>query len=208
MRTESVRNLKEFVYEAKMRSFASKAEKIFLSDGSCMRSYLDSRAGKTYLYNDTYFGNLVDCGHEKVSIDGIAVWACQYYGGIVPSLREHVDTSAALAYLAKLDERDASHVIVAFLRKALRASPVDFPVRGPSMFESTDEFGDMLVDPGIWRYTNEWASLPLFGYEDAFLAFQGLERITVDGIDVYLHAYVGGLSKDKNLLCAADEDWV
>lgn len=80
-----------------------------------------------WIYTDTYFGNLVDCGQERVSEDGKVIWIMAYRGGI---LKEH---------------EDLRKKAFGFLKKCIRMAPEDFPVRGPEK-----------VEDGDWVYENTW----------------------------------------------------
>ena len=73
----------------------------------------------------------------------------------------------------------------------------DFPVRGPTEFQADEVEFEGKTYRARWRYSNEWSTVPLFKLEDPFAAFVGQERIFVDGVEVYWHAYHGGLIRDK-----------
>jgi hypothetical protein len=103
--------LKEFIRWAKVQGYA---------DTSSVWKKTEE-GGKTisinkgdYVYTDTYFGSLVDCGQEKISFKGKVVWVMAYRGG---ALNERLSKKA-----------------FSFLKKCISMIPEDFPSRGPKEF--------------------------------------------------------------------------
>lgn len=90
--------------------------------------------GKTYkikqgdlMYVDTYFGNLVDCGQERVYLNGKVIWVMAYRGGIYDKY-QHFHNEA-----------------FNFLKKCISKMPKNFPARGPRRLKI-----------GKFRYENSW----------------------------------------------------
>ncbi len=90
--------------------------------------------GKTYsikkgdlLYTDTYFGNIIDCGQERIYFKGKVIWVMAYRGGI-------------------FDKYQSLHQeAFNFLKKCISKTPKNFPARGPKSFKI-----------GKFRYENKW----------------------------------------------------
>lgn len=89
--------------------------------------------GKTYTvkrgdftYTDTYFGNIIDCGQEKVCYKGKVVWVMAYRGGIIKRQELHMEAFN-------------------FLKKCISKMPENFPARGPRSMKD-----------GKFRYENIW----------------------------------------------------
>ena len=119
--------------EAKILAFIAKAKKqAYASTSSKPRKTKDG--GKTYTikqsnlkYVDTYFGNLVDCGQERVYLKEKVIWVMAYRGGMCKGFEN-------------LDEQAFN-----FLKKCMRKIPKKFPARGPKTFKQ-----------GKFKYENKW----------------------------------------------------
>ena len=183
--------LKEFVYTAKMRSFAANASKTTLTDQTSLFSFRDfnSKNFGGYIYNDRYNGNIVEGGQESVSIDLAVIWRNQYYGGTIINSFPHND--------AVTDMKQWSKFVTTFLKQALLMAPKDFPIRGPRLFSMPSVEVDSIEIKGKWQYQNAWEQLNLFDSKDPFLSFRGFEKIQLNGNDIFWHAYHGGLVCDK-----------
>jgi hypothetical protein len=194
--------LKEFVYEAKLRTFASTDVKTTLSDQTSVYSYRpfnDPRfAGMIYV--DMYSGNTIEGGQESVTIDLVLRWRNQYYGGMK---MEFWDLTKNAYAVEKFDSDLVAtgprfpEVVGRFHKQALLNMPREFPVRGPHEFRINEVEFEGVRLRGEWEYTNSWKSVRLFDIEDPFVSFVGEERILVNGIEVFWHAYHGGLVHDK-----------
>jgi len=193
----SIKELKQFVREAKRFSFAGDEKKTILNDGSSVYSYKQN-SSHNFVYTDIYNGNIVEGGRELVSINRIEIWKNQYYGGIRP-LKELSQNSTALhEKLSNLSKAQFNDVIVVFLKKCLLQMSEDFPLRGPKQFiQDKLSYNDEGYN-GIWKYENRYFRIPLFESEEIFLSFTGFESISVDDVEVYWHSYHGGLIIDKN----------
>jgi hypothetical protein len=118
--------------EALIKFIAYAKKKAYASSFSVPKKTKDG--GKTYtikkgdyIYRDTYFGNLVDCGQERVYFNGKVIWVMSYRGGVMP-------------------DHEAKHnEAFNFLKKCISKMPKDFPARGPSKLRI-----------GSWRYENIW----------------------------------------------------
>jgi Domain of unknown function (DUF5680) len=106
-------------------------------------------------FHDNYFGGEPYGGREVVFVEGRPVWMAVYYGWIEGATAD--------------PER-----VYAFLQRALREAPAEFPVRGP------DEFSE-----GQFIYRNE--------HVGGVANFSGEETIHEGGRVVYTARYVGGL---------------
>jgi len=116
--------LMNFLAMAKKKTYASTTSKVKKTkDGG--KNYKINQGD--YVYTDTYFGNLIDCGQERVYVKGKVVWAMAYRGGITPG-NERMHTQA-----------------FSFLKKCMRKIPKIFPIRGPKQ-----------VKEGDWLYVNKW----------------------------------------------------
>ena len=120
MKTE----LLNFIKEAKQSTYAS----------AFAMSKKSSDGGKSYrveegefVYTDKYFGDLVDCGQERVYQDGKVIWMMAYRGGMFEGLEK------------------LSKEAFGFLKKCISMAPEEFPARGPNKFKEGD-----------WRYENNW----------------------------------------------------
>lgn len=117
------KKLIDFIAKSKRQTYASeKAKAKRTSDG-----------GKTYTvkkgdlkYTDTYFGNLVDCGQERVYHKGKVVWVMAYRGGMI-------------------EKDELSEEAFGFLKKCISNTPKQFPARGPKKMKQ-----------GKYTYENKW----------------------------------------------------
>ena len=117
---------------------------------------LEHRAAP-YAYRDIYFGMGFFVGQETVS-RGV-VWSMSYSGGV----------------RAEITDRDIFLAIYKFLRQALLDVSVEYPFRGPHLFEQAGMI-----------YRNE--------VEGALDRFHGVETIArQDGVPLYAVRYSGGL---------------
>jgi len=128
MKTE----LKDFIFYAKKKGYAD--------DNSIWEKTEDG--GKTitikkgnYTYTDTYFGNLVDCGQEKILYRGEVVWAMSYRGGCL--------------------EEELAKEAFTFLRKCIIKMPKDFPARGPKKYQSKEWKYENIWNGDINGFTGE-----------------------------------------------------
>src|SRR3989344_2367661 len=118
------RKIVKFIAKAKKQAYASTSSKPKKTkDG-----------GKTYsiregnlLYTDTYFGNIIDAGQERVYYRGKVIWVMAYRGGIFDKYQ--------------FMHQEAFN----FLKKCISRMPKDFPARGPRSFKE-----------GKFRYENKW----------------------------------------------------
>lgn len=195
-----VRLLKDFVYEAKRKSFADAGQaKLMLNDDSSLYAYKESDNGRYggMRYTDHYTGNVVDVGDEIVSIAMVRCWFNQYYGGL---LRKYWSTFPQGCTVPPSFEGTFADVVTRFLKESLMCLPKDFPVRGPQVHESDGVTVDGVLFPGVWRYENSWEATPLFDgseHPDPFLSFAGRETIILNGEQVFFHVYHGGVPRDK-----------
>lgn len=118
------KELLDFIKKAKQSTYASASSASIKSeDGS--KSYEIKENGLTY--TDTYFGDLVDCGQERVYEKGKVIWMMAYRGGVLEGHYEMGEKAFE------------------FLKKCISIAPKDFPTRGPGKFEDGD-----------WVYENLW----------------------------------------------------
>lgn len=108
----SEEQLKFFLLEAKINTFASgkKAEKF--NDGSRVYTF----SSPPLEYNDRYFGATIDVGQEMVWFEYVPLWSMVYRGG--------------------LDGDISRETCFNFLKECLRMMPPEFPVRGPVRHEN------------------------------------------------------------------------
>lgn len=198
----SITLLKQFIYEAKRRSFAFTDNKTSLSDQTSVYSYRPFAKAEYagMIYTDMYGGNTIEGGQESVSIDLILRWRNQYYGGTKASFWDvsanQSDLKSSDPVLFEIGPR-FPEVVSSFLKSALMNMSKDFPVRGPKEFSSkVVEFEDYKIN-GDWIYRNKWKGVSLFNNEDPFTSYIGEEHIFYNGIEVYWHGYHGGLVRDK-----------
>ncbi|MBU0894817.1 MAG: hypothetical protein KKF48_05610 [Nanoarchaeota archaeon] len=113
-----------FIAKAKKQAYASTSAKPKKTkDGG--KTYTIKQGD--YVYTDTYFGNLIDCGQERVYFKGKVIWAMAYRGGMCRG-KEHMD-----------------NVAFDFLKGCISKMPKEFPARGPKV-----------VKKGDWKYENKW----------------------------------------------------
>jgi hypothetical protein len=113
-----------FIIKAKKRVYASTSSK----------PKKTKEGGKTYpikegnlLYTDTYFGNLIDCGQERVYVNGKVFWVMAYRGGIL-NKSQNLHGGA-----------------FNFIKKCMNKMPKNFSARGPKILKE-----------GKFRYENKW----------------------------------------------------
>jgi hypothetical protein len=194
----SIKDLKGFIYDAKMLTFADTNNKTFLSNNTSVYSYRQFKSEKEFsgfIYTDEYNGNIVEGGQETVSYDLCPIWRNQYYGGALSFFESASDLEKFVS-----EKHFMSNIITAFLKQALRSAPKDFPIRGPKIYKANIATYDEFSATGEWEYQNDWDVLPLFIHKhnvDAFESYKGFEKIFFNGKQVYWHAYHGGLIFDK-----------
>jgi hypothetical protein len=105
-------------------------------------------------FHDNYFGGEPYGGREIISYKNQPVWIMVYYGLVTNSIKPEK--------------------IYPFLQKALGLFPVDYPYRGPAIFEE-DGF----------IYKNNWSG--------EIESFSGKEIIIKDNKEIYSASYIGGL---------------
>ncbi|MBT3397575.1 hypothetical protein HOA55_03710 [archaeon] len=118
------KELLDFIKKAKQATYASESsvEKKGEDGG---KNYKVEEGDWTY--TDTYFGNLVDCGQERIYENGKVIWMMAYRGGTL----EKYDNMSKEAF--------------GFLKKCISKAPEEFPARGPKK-----------VEEGDWVYENNW----------------------------------------------------
>ena len=146
------KKFRQFIIDSVPSSYAAgdRAAKTKESDGSTTITFTKGK----YKLHDNYFGGEPYGGREVVFLDGRPAWMMVYYGFVQKGAK--------------------AKTMYAFLMKALRNPPDDFPFRGPQVFEE-----------GKWRYENTWN-----GDESCF---SGIEKIFVFDACVYEASYAGGL---------------
>jgi len=149
-------NIKPFLIAAKRATYAAQGDAASVSPLLPDSKQLEYSEGEL-LYRDIYVGMFCFVGQEIVYLAGRAVWSMSYAGGLCPNISQ---SSARPAY--------------AFLRNALRLSPADLPLRGPSHLEE-----------GNMTYACQCS-----GYIERF---QGLETITEGDTRLYELNFAGGL---------------
>ncbi len=183
--------LKEFVYTSKMKAFAASASKTSLTDQTSLFSFrdFDSKIFGGYIYNDRYNGNIVEGGQESVSVDLSIIWRNQYYGGTIFNSYPQRSEITNMKLWSKF--------VTAFLKQALLKAPMEFPIRGPRMFNVPSVTIDGIDVKGDWKYLNTWEQLNLYDSKDPFVAFRGYEKIQLNDKEIFWHTYHGGLVCDK-----------
>jgi hypothetical protein len=118
------KELLHFIAKAKKQAYASTSSKPKRTkdDG---KTYTIKQGN--YTYTDTYFGNLIDCGQERIYFKGKVIWMMAYRGGMCKG-KESMDNEA-----------------FSFLKTCISRMPKQFPARGPKM-----------VNKGDWKYENKW----------------------------------------------------
>lgn len=118
------KSLLQFIAKAKKQAYASPASKPKKTrDGG--KTYTIKQ--RDYMYIDTYFGNLIDCGQERVYYKGKVIWIMVYRGGRCKGF-ENFDKEA-----------------FNFLKKCISKMPKNFPARGPKKAKQ-----------GKFKYGNIW----------------------------------------------------
>jgi len=118
------KKLINFIIYAKKQGYASTIsnyKKIKDGSKSCM-----IKQGN-YTYTDTYFGDLIDCGQERVYYNKKVIWVMAYRGGMCGGFEEM--------------GKEAFN----FLKKCISKIPKEFPARGPKKFKQ-----------GKFVYGNKW----------------------------------------------------
>ena len=143
--------LLRFLLEASQRGYAAGRSAVKAREADYSTTIVLEQG--EWRFHDNYFGGEPYGGREVVFFRGQPVWMAVYYG--------HVQD-------AGVDS------VYAFLQRALRDAPVDFPVRGPAALAE-----------GRFSYQNV--------YEGGVASFSGQETIQKDGRLVYTAHYAGGL---------------
>jgi len=113
----------KFIEKAKKRGYASLVD-TFKKTKDGGKNCVFKKGNLTY--TDTYFGNLIDCGQERVYLNGKVIWIMAYRGGIIKHLELHGEAFN-------------------FLKKCISKMPQSFPARGPKSLKE-----------GKWKYENKW----------------------------------------------------
>jgi hypothetical protein len=113
----------EFIEKAKKQGYASTTDTFKKTKDGGKRCVFKSG---NLTYTDKYFGNLIDCGQERVYENGKVIWVMAYRGGIIKHEEMHNEAFN-------------------FLKKCISKMPKNFPVRGPRQLKIKD-----------WRYENNW----------------------------------------------------
>ena len=111
------KSLMEFIAKAKRSTYASELSVAKKTDDRGKRYRIENG---DFVYTDTYFGDLIDNGQERVYIDGKVVWVMGYRGGMIGGREEMRGNSFT------------------FLKKCIAMPPEEFPARGPKEFEEGD----------------------------------------------------------------------
>jgi hypothetical protein len=124
--------LKDFIAYAKKKGYASSFSiPRKTQDGG--KTYKIKKGG--YVYVDTYFGNLIDCGQERIYYKGKVIWLMAYRGGSL--------------------NKDLSGEAFNFLKKCISKIPKDFPARGPKRFTKGDWEYENKWEGDIWGFVGE-----------------------------------------------------
>jgi len=146
--------LAPFLEKAKKKTFASRFSiPKQTPDGGKEYSYQEN----DFLYKDKYFGSIIDTGQELVFYKGDLIWFMSYHGGMLAN------------------QNNLSKKCFSFLKKCLRDSLKDFPVRGKSFKKKRD-----------FTYKNCW--------KGDLKEFVGKEKIFFKGKNIYFRNYLGGYS--------------
>jgi hypothetical protein len=113
----------EFIAKAKKQGYASTVDTFTKTDDGGKTCKVEEG---DLVYTDTYFGNLIDCGQERVYQNGKVIWVMAYRGGIIKKEELHGEAFN-------------------FLKKCISKMPKEFPARGPKSMKE-----------GKWRYENIW----------------------------------------------------
>ena len=148
-------SLRDFLMKAKKHSYASGHAAEVLADGCHEFTFQEGE----FLYRDRYFGENPFVGEEVVWQNGKAVWAMNFYGGVMSAAAPEGE-------------------VYAFLQKAMRQLRPERPFRGPEAF--TD---------GAYEYRDEsQGALDAFvGAERIFYQGQDVYRLHYHGGRVGSH---------------------
>jgi hypothetical protein len=113
----------DFIAKAKKQGYAS-ATDTFKKTEDGGKTCLVKEGDLTY--TDTYFGNIIDCGQERVYQNEKVIWVMAYRGGIIKKEELHSEAFN-------------------FLKKCISKMPKNFPARGPKILKQ-----------GKWKYENIW----------------------------------------------------
>ncbi len=154
-----IKQLASFLGKAKKKTFASRISiPKSTQDGGKEYSYQDGE----FLYKDKYFGSTIDTGQELVFHKKSLLWSMSYRGGML------------------VGQDNLSGKCFSFLKKCLRNTPRDFPVRGEPIYEE-----------GLFRYENMW--------EGTLEDFVGEEKIFWKGKQIYFRNYLGGMGEPRKI---------
>ncbi|MFO1264759.1 MAG: DUF5680 domain-containing protein [Rhodoferax sp.] len=145
----------QFLVAAKQATYAGQSDTATLAPLLPGSKQLEFAQGR-FLYRDVYVGMVRFVGQEIVYCDGEPVWSMSYAGGLLPQ------ASPA-----------AAPGVYAFLRRALRALPPKFPIRGPALLEAE----------GLCYACQHTGTMD---------AFQGDETVSEAGAPVYALHFAGG----------------
>jgi hypothetical protein len=157
-----IERIRLFLIEANQHGYGagSKPRYSVLPNGATISVRLETDGSKTIEYtrgdwrsHDNYFGGEPYGGRTVVFYQNQAIWMMVYYGQVVSG-----------------DSKE----IYKILRKALLASPDDFPIRGPAS----------LPFDGC-RYNFAWSG--------QISKFEAMEYIMRNGAEIYRAKFVGGL---------------
>jgi hypothetical protein len=155
-------DLAAFLVEAKRRTYAGLDDDATVATPLLADSKQLEHRAPPYAYRDIYFGMGFFVGQETVSRDDRVIWSMSYSGGV----------------RAEITDRDTFLAIYRFLRQTLLGVSVDYPFRGPRLFEQAGMV-----------YRNE--------VEGVLDRFHGVETIGQhDGVPLYELRYSGGLLRD------------
>ena len=113
----------EFIAKAKKQGYASTTDTFKKTKDGGKTCIVKSG---NLAYTDTYFGNIIDCGQERVYQNRKVIWVMAYRGGIIKHQEMHGEAFN-------------------FLKKCISKMPKNFPARGPKSLKQ-----------GKWRYENIW----------------------------------------------------
>jgi len=153
----NLEGLTEFLQEAKKKTFASKISLPKLNPDKS-KEYIYKKGN--FKYKDTYFGSVIDTGQELVFYKGNLIWSMAYRGGMI------------------LGKEAFSKKCFSFLKRCLRKTPKEFPVRGPKFYKEKE-----------FKYENIW--------KGDLENFTGQEKIFLKGEQIYFRDYLGGMGAPK-----------
>jgi hypothetical protein len=111
------KELLEFIRKAKLNGYASENSVWENTDSGGKTTRFEEG---NFVYTDTYFGNMVDCGQELAYENGKVVWMMSYRGGAVRGKEDFAEQGFSV------------------LKKCISQMPNDFPVRGPKKIEESN----------------------------------------------------------------------